>query len=594
MPMSASIVDIDVLNDEVIDVVDNISNAETQTGDVASCVCSVCGSAITENTYECPGCGVIIKKAPKRKHKPDRELIRTVESNNYNGEYRVYRLSDGTPFCDCLSFLFQRGTVEENGVITCKHIRSTGVTFSSSSFKKVTDWQRTLLKKLGVTINDKLSAEQAYWIVSDLLKKMGVDYHNFISLLKSNPSYELLPLYSFGVELEGLIRNREQLNRKLQENNIRSILTGYSHAMQNRTWKVGDDGSVRRNNTETDYESMELTSPKLFGCEGFNEIKKALSTWREIGGAVNSFCGFHVHIDAWNYSRDDIKRLSLVWAKIEPVVYYLVSKSRRNNSYCIWLRKSPETVSRIVDPFNERIDINRYRALNLDAFNRYKTVEFRIHQGTMNVDKVINWVIFCLKLMQKVKEGLKHTSFSDSLTIEEVLDRIGIVKNSIPIIRNCREFLIARYYAFKRAESDREPNIPDYYGFLGEIKEFIRTRVNEVFRSRFGMGSVVYSHSGLPDNHVRNLASLLPSRRLSISYDEVSQLLRESRDGTIRFPSLSSDSSGTYQVRYDAESETLTCSCRTFRIHNHCIHSMATARAICLTQMLRNFETFDF
>jgi len=171
MPMSASIVDIDVLNDEVIDVVDNISNSETQTGNVASCACSVCGGVITENSYECPNCGVIIKKAPKRKQKPDRELIRTVESGNCNGEYRIYRLTDQTPFCDCLSFLFQRGTVEENGVITCKHIRSTEFTseftFSSTSFKKVTDWQKTLLKKLGVTINDKLSSEQAYWIVSD-------------------------------------------------------------------------------------------------------------------------------------------------------------------------------------------------------------------------------------------------------------------------------------------------------------------------------------------------------------------------------------------------------------------------------------------
>jgi len=99
--------------------------------------------------------------------------------------------------------------------------------------------------------------------------------------------------------------------------------------MRNKTWKVGDDGSVRRNMSveeQREYKSMELTSPKLFGCEGFDEIKKVLSIWREIGGIVNSSCGFHVHVDAWNYSRDDLRRLSLVWAKIEPVIYYLVSK----------------------------------------------------------------------------------------------------------------------------------------------------------------------------------------------------------------------------------------------------------------------------
>ena len=560
-------------------------------------VCSICGENVPGGSYECPNCGVLIKDVPDLPA-IEGSFAWEVVSKNHNGIYRIYRLKDGTPVCNCKSFLFQRGVqADESGFIVCKHMKGELLVMPANGFQKLHPWQEIILKKLGVTPAEGLSSEQANFIIEKILSQIGIDYHEFVDLAKSNPSYELLPLYSFGVELEGLIRNREEMKEKLEENNIKAVVTGYSHAMQNGIWRVGDDGSVRRNMSveeQRDFRSMELTSPKLWGKAGFDEIKKVLAIWNSVGGAVNASCGFHVHVDAWDYSRDELGRLALVWAKIEPIVYYMVSKSRRRNTYCCWLRRSPQNVNGVIDPFTLRVSVNRYCAINFDAFNHYKTIEFRIHQGTMNPDKIINWIIFCLKLTQKVKEGLKHSHFSDNPTIEEVLDKLGIVENSIPIIRKCREFLIARYNAFKRAESDREPDIPDYYGFLGEIKEFIRTKVNEVFTNRFGMESLVYRNSGLPDNHMRNLASLAPSRRLSISYDEVSRLIRESTDGVINFPSLSSDSIGAYQVRYDSENETLTCNCRAFRTHGRCLHAIAVARAMFLRDTLEKTKNLDF
>lgn len=86
-------------------------------------------------------------------------------------------------------------------------------------------------------------------------------------------------------------------------------------------------------------------------------------------------------------------------------------------------------------------------------YQTYKTVEFRIHQGTMNADKVIYWVVFCLKLVQKVKEGLKWYHFSDNPTIEEVLEKIGITTNAILIIKKTREYLLERYQYFSNGNS---------------------------------------------------------------------------------------------------------------------------------------------
>lgn len=565
-------------------------------------VCSICGENVPGGSYECPNCGVLIKDVPDLPA-IEGSFAWEVVSKNYNGVYRIYRLKDGTPVCNCKSFLFQRGVqADESGFIVCKHMKGEVMVMPANGFQKLHPWQEIILKKLGVTPAEGLSSEQANFIIEKILSQIGIDYHEFVDLAKSNPSYELLPLYSFGVELEGLIRNREEMKEKLEENNIKAVVTGYSHAMQNGIWRVGDDGSVRRNMSveeQRDFRSMELTSPKLWGKAGFDEIKKVLAIWNSVGGAVNASCGFHVHVDAWDYSRDELGRLALVWAKIEPIVYYMVSKSRRRNTYCCWLRRSPQNVNGVIDPFTLRVSVNRYCAINFDAFNHYKTIEFRIHQGTMNPDKIINWIIFCLKLTQKVKEGLKHSHFSDNPTIEEVLDRLGIVNNSIPMIRKCREFLLARYKKFA-TEAEQEENTPsvftNYNDFLNEIREGVQGRINMLFGDRhLKTYFPTINLNFFPSNHVKSLFYTTPSRRITISYENVIQLIDEATDGVINFPSLSSESSGrVYQVRYDSESETITCNCRAFRTHGRCLHAIAVARAMYLRDTLEKTKNLDF
>ena len=40
----------------------------------------------------------------------------------------------------------------------------------------------------------------------------------------------------------------------------------------------------------------------------------------------------------------------------------------------------------------------RYNAVNLESYRKYGTAEFRQHGGSINADKVCNWVIFCTHL----------------------------------------------------------------------------------------------------------------------------------------------------------------------------------------------------
>jgi hypothetical protein len=445
--------------------------------------------------------------------------------------------------------------------------------------KPLTEWQKILLKKLNIEPHPSLTREQAYWIIRELLSKMDMEYSDFIQILKKNPSFELLPLTSYGLELEGLVKDRNEFYERLKEIGFKVILTGYSHEMGNELWKVGDDGSVRRSMNDeerSNYKSVELTTPKLYSVEGFKKIKMVLDIWNKIGAAVNNSCGFHVHVDASNFTRQDLARLLLVWMRIEPVVYFLVSPSRRENSYTRLLRKaSYHTIARML--FGEINEDDRYHALNLVAFKKYRTVEFRLHQGTTNFEKVKNWTIFCLKLMEKVKSGLKWYQISEEPTVEEVLDKLGITDNAVPIIQNARKFLIERYNHFKE-----EGGNPDLFPFEPTVfKRYLIEALDKIYSK----ANLVFHVDGLPDTHYVNLASESP--RTLYSYDSI----RMSQQGNTFII-------GRYKVKFDEETKKISCSCPGFKQYQRCSHAICVARFLYVNEkykdLIDHIDNLDF
>jgi hypothetical protein len=435
------------------------------------------------------------------------------------------------------------------------------------------------LKKLNIEPHPSLTREQAYWIIRELLLKMDMEYRDFIQILRKNPSFELLPLTSYGLELEGLVKDRNEFYERLKELGFKVRLTGYCHDMENELWKVGDDGSVRRsmnNDERSNYQSVELTTPKLYSVEGFKKIKTVLDVWNGIGAAVNNSCGFHVHVDAGNFTRQDLARLILVWMRLEPIVYFLVSPSRRENAYARLLRKtSYVSIAKMI--FGEIGNDDRYYALNLAAFKKYRTVEFRLHQGTTNFEKVKNWTIFCLKLMEKVKSGLKWYHISEEPTVEEVLDKLGITENAVPIVRNARKFLIERYNHFRE-----EAGNPDLFPFEPEVfKRYLIEALDKIY----SRANLVFWVDSLPNTHYINLASESP--RTLYSYDSI----MVSQQGNIF-------TIGRYKVKFDEESKELSCSCPGFKQYQRCSHAICVARYLYVNEkykeLVEHLDDLDF
>lgn len=140
-------------------------------------------------------------------------------------------------------------------------------------------------------------------------------------------------------------------------------------------------------------DTFELVSPILVGEAGLREQEKVCWVLELCDVKVNGSCGLHVHIDAAGFSMETWHNLALSYQPLEPVIDRFMPASRRDNYYCRGVGHISDGMirsARTADELKGRIG-NRYHKVNLEAYSRHKTVEFRQHSGTTCFTKMRNW-----------------------------------------------------------------------------------------------------------------------------------------------------------------------------------------------------------
>jgi hypothetical protein len=203
--------------------------------------------------------------------------------------------------------------------------------------------------------------------------------------------------YKFGVELETLAPRDtyDELSTKL--NALAGIdLTG--------------DGSIR---TESGQIGLEIR----MGVLGFNSLKRLLPKVERIceqyGVTVNSSTGVHVHISNKRFFvAKYLNRIIKTWVAIEDVLISTQPRSRFNNHYCKrslakFIQdngelKAPEGRQAIMDWSTNQ---DRYYTLNLSSLRKHGTLECRLHAGSTNAKKIINWTILLTSIYNYALES---------------------------------------------------------------------------------------------------------------------------------------------------------------------------------------------
>lgn len=150
-----------------------------------------------------------------------------------------------------------------------------------------------------------------------------------------------------------------------------------------------EDGSLRPSDEEYGHEVCILAKQSEYK----DIVKRVLMVLVEQKAKVNHSCGLHVHIDC----RDDLNAppAAHVYNNLmatQNMLYKMQPKRRRENMYCRPGRKREITEGKL------RQGHWRYRGINPASLKRHGTIEVRIHSGTINESKIINWIDILLSI----------------------------------------------------------------------------------------------------------------------------------------------------------------------------------------------------
>lgn len=224
---------------------------------------------------------------------------------------------------------------------------------------------------------------------------------------------------TFGVEIECIVR-RALISANASRHNFIYQYEGYNHTDSRDHYKFVTDSSVSDPDREGgESNAIECVSPILNdNKDGFKSLKNCLETLNDAGAKVNRSCGLHVHVGVAKLSGTQLVNIYKNYQKLERLIDSFMAPSRRDD--CRWAKSilgfdysDCDDAADVV----ELMEYDRYFKVNPMAYSRHKTIEFRQHQGSVDYEKISNWVSFCCKLVEYSK---KHVLENEVTRIEDV------------------------------------------------------------------------------------------------------------------------------------------------------------------------------
>lgn len=208
---------------------------------------------------------------------------------------------------------------------------------------------------------------------------------------------------NFGIEIETISSmSMEEASRLIHRAGYRCEVGEVDEEPLEGFWKVVYDGSLD--------EGFEVVSPILSGEEGIAEVRGVAKALVAAGVGVDRSCGLHVHVDAGDLRGSDIVNAVKRYAAHETAIDDFMPRSRRseNNHFCMPV---DELIPGLVRRAQQGMSVHqlcasvyeRYYKLNVAAYVRHGTLEFRQHSGTVNGKKMANWIRFCVNFIEMSK-----------------------------------------------------------------------------------------------------------------------------------------------------------------------------------------------
>lgn len=231
----------------------------------------------------------------------------------------------------------------------------------------------------------------------------------------------------FGVEIEAYGVTFNRLETALRQAGIEVQAEGYNHTTRPH-WKIVTDESIRMPN------AFELVSPILEGQNGIEQLQTVCRVLEALNAKIARTCGLHIHFDAAGLTASHVKNILTNYAAYETFIDSFMPESRRanNNTYC----KSIKTYIERIKTCNtiEKMTLkmpSRYMKVNLQSYLRHRSIEFRQHGGTIEFEKITNWITFLHNLVSYSERNTARTASIETLATFQQPETITYIHNRI-------------------------------------------------------------------------------------------------------------------------------------------------------------------
>jgi hypothetical protein len=175
-----------------------------------------------------------------------------------------------------------------------------------------------------------------------------------------------------------------------------------------------------------DGSGVEIRTPILQGVDGYEVIRAAMATLKDAGAYVTASDGLHVHHDAPEFVAWPQKCEVLVrsWLANQQAIQQLVAPRRRGSGHCPpWNDAGLSILGEWIRGDRPYFYASR-NDLNLNPLADQGTIEIRLHEGTLDADVAIAWIMFGQRFIHDVLQRTRP--LPQTTSDENLLSRLRL------------------------------------------------------------------------------------------------------------------------------------------------------------------------
>lgn len=209
----------------------------------------------------------------------------------------------------------------------------------------------------------------------------------------------------------------------------KTIAKALKDAGLSRYVQVGEDGScggMDSNGQRLRGFEVRVLLEEINFLENLSKICKVL---KDLGFKTDTTCGTHVHIDMRNR---DVKKCYENLFKVQTLLRKFLTKDRKKNIFCMKndYANYDEHVANAVGREARRCGINT------QSYSKYKTLEIRMHQGTLDAEKLAPFINLLVKIA--------NYGGNINKTVHTLKQAKAVLNVDEPLFNNLKERLTSR------------------------------------------------------------------------------------------------------------------------------------------------------